>query len=212
MAPFLVPTDPELRAPVLRHPDLQPNNIFISDDYRITSLIDWQHAMVLSAYLGAGIPKSFQNYNDPESQSFTPPQLPADLQSMEEAECAKALENFRRRHVHFFYLGFTQRLNPQHWRALEQDLDIFKRRILDHAGDPWEGLNTALQLDLVRISQLWPRIASTSEDPTAECPVSLTKEEAERIDGLDDAHREADADIAQLKRVSWSDVGRVDTR
>jgi hypothetical protein len=149
VAPHLIPTSPELNFPVLRHPDIQPNNMFISEDYRVTSLIDWQHATALPTFLAAGIPNSFQNYGDAESRSFTPPRPPINLDSLGELECAQVQEEFRRRHVHFSYLGFTQRFNQQHWRALEEEADFLRRRIFDHAGEPWEGVNTALQYDLV---------------------------------------------------------------
>jgi hypothetical protein len=106
-APHLVPENPELNLPTLRHPDIQPNNIFIDKDYRVTGLVDWQHATALPAFLAAGLPSSFQNYSDPESVSFAPPRLPIDLDSLDEAQRAQAHEQFRRRQVHFFYLGFT---------------------------------------------------------------------------------------------------------
>lgn len=32
LAPYLAPTCPKLNLPILRHPDLQPNNIFVSED------------------------------------------------------------------------------------------------------------------------------------------------------------------------------------
>ena len=107
VAPHLVPKSPELNFPTLRHPDIQPNNIFIDKDYRVTGLVDWQHATALPAFLAAGLPSSFQNYSDPESVSFAPPRLPIDLDSLDEAQRAQADEQFRRRQVHFFYLGFT---------------------------------------------------------------------------------------------------------
>ncbi|KAH9873194.1 hypothetical protein J1614_005592 [Plenodomus biglobosus] len=203
VAPHLVPTSSELMSPVLRHPDMQPNNIFISEDYKITSLIDWQHAIVLPTFLAAGIPNSFQNYSDPESRFFTPPHLSAHLDSLDDFERAQAQEQFRRRHVHFFYLGFTQRLNQRHWHALEEETDILRRRIFDHAGEPWEGLNTPLQYDLVQVSQNWSKIASLTDQhrfmPT--CPVSFTHEEAERIDALDDSHRDADGDVETINEL-----------
>lgn len=56
IAHHLVPTDSALNQPVLRHPDLQPNNIFVSEDFSITGLIDWQHSVVLPTFLAAGMP------------------------------------------------------------------------------------------------------------------------------------------------------------
>jgi hypothetical protein len=202
VAPHFIPTSPELNFPVLRHPDIQPNNIFISEDYRVTSLIDWQHATALPTFLAAGIPNSFQNYGDAESRSFTPPRLPIDLDSLDELDRVQAREEFRRRHVHFFYLGFTQRFNQQHWRALEEETDLLRRRIFDHAGEPWEGVNTALQYDLVQVSQSWDKIVPLDSDGTAPtCPVSFTQKEAEQIDALDDSHRDADGDVEQINEL-----------
>jgi hypothetical protein len=202
LAPHLVPKSQELNHPILRHPDVQPNNIFISEDYRISSLIDWQHAVVLLLFLAAGIPNSFQNYADSESRSFTPPQLPAQLDSLDEFERARAQEQYRRRHVHFFYLGFTQKFNERHWRALVEETDIIRRRTFDHAGEPWEGLNTPLQYDLVQVARNWEKVVSPEDDGiTPPCPVSFTQEEAQRIDALDDLHREADGDMENINEM-----------
>ncbi|EDN06435.1 predicted protein [Histoplasma mississippiense (nom. inval.)] len=45
IAPHLIPRDcPALHRPVIRHPDLQPNNIFVSNELEIKGLIDWQHS------------------------------------------------------------------------------------------------------------------------------------------------------------------------
>ncbi|PKY03497.1 phosphotransferase family protein [Aspergillus campestris IBT 28561] len=107
LAPKLLPSDGSLDRPLLRHPDLQPNNIFVSDDLDIVGLIDWQHASVLPLFLTAGIPKYFQNYEDPKLLAFRPPPRP-DLSGLDDEEKADVLEDFRCRHIHFFYLAFTQ--------------------------------------------------------------------------------------------------------
>jgi hypothetical protein len=202
MTPHLIPKSQELNQPVLRHPDIQPNNIFISEDYRVTSLIDWQHTVVLPAFLAAGTPNSFQNYADLESRVFTPPQPPTHLDSLEEFERMQVQEEFRRRHVHFFYLAFTQRFNERHWRALDEETDILRRRVYDHASEPWEGLNTPLQYDLVQLTQNWDKVAAPNDDgSTPPCPVSYTQEEARKTDALDDLHREADGDMENVNEL-----------
>ncbi len=71
VAPHLVSRDcPALHRPVLRHPDLQPNNIFVSNKLEIKGLIDWQHSTVLPLFLQCGIPQSLQNYGDEISESL----------------------------------------------------------------------------------------------------------------------------------------------
>ncbi|KAH3973014.1 hypothetical protein HBH52_147360 [Parastagonospora nodorum] len=199
VAPYLIPEGGELEVPMLRHPDVQPNNIFVSEDFRVTSIIDWQHAIVLPNFLAAGIPTSFQNYGDPESRYFTPPQPPAHLDSLDEVERTQVIEAYRRRHVHFFYLGFTQQFNKRHWSALEDEMDIIRRRTFDHASEPWEGLNTPLQYDLVQVTENWGKIAHPDHDGHATtCPVSFTSEETQRIDALDNLHRDADGDVEAI--------------
>ncbi|KAF2278274.1 kinase-like protein [Westerdykella ornata] len=188
LAEYLIPKETQLNQPVLRHHDLQPNNISISEDFDITGIIDWQHSTVLPTFLAAGIPKYFQNYDDEESQIFSPPKYPAGLETMEEDDRAAALEQFRRRHVHFFYLGFTQRMNEPHWRALEQAGELLKRRIFTDAGNPWEGLNTPLQLDILNLVRNLSEIATANTDGTTPtCPV------------LDEALREVDSTLETVR-------------
>lgn len=202
LAPYLVPEYPKLNSPVLRHPDLQPNNIFVSEDLSITGLIDWQHSLVLPTFLAAGIPNSFQNYKDEESMPFFPPQMPRDLESMEEDERAIALEQFRRQHVHFFYLAFTQQMNESHWHALEQETSVLKRRIYHDAGSPWEGLNTPLQINIVQVVKNWSKVASANSDGSIQkCPVLLVEEEAQRITALDESLRDFDNEMERINGV-----------
>jgi len=196
LAPHLVPRDSKLNQPILRHPDLQPNNIFVLEDFTITGLIDWQHSVVLPTFLASGIPNSFQNYSDEESLSFVPPHLPDDFESMDDEEQAYAQEQFRRRHVHFFYLGFTQKVNEPHWDAIELETGMLRRRIFDDAGSPWEGLNTPLQVDIAHVMQNWDNIACADSDGSVPpCPIELSEEDIERRITVDDALREVDSNL-----------------
>ncbi|KAI1932580.1 hypothetical protein LOZ65_000569 [Ophidiomyces ophidiicola] len=107
IVPYLIPKDKGLQRPILRHPDLQPNNIFVNQDLDLVGLIDWQYCSALPLFLAAGIPDYIQNYNDEESLRFTPPKLPDSMDEMSPNGRSAALERFRRRHLHFYYLGFT---------------------------------------------------------------------------------------------------------
>lgn len=52
IAPHIMPRDcPALYRPVIRHPDLQPNNIFVSNKLEIKGLIDWQYSTILLLFL-----------------------------------------------------------------------------------------------------------------------------------------------------------------
>ncbi|RMZ92588.1 hypothetical protein DV736_g142, partial [Chaetothyriales sp. CBS 134916] len=132
IAPYMVPQGARFHRPILCHPDLQPNNIFVSNNLDIVEIIDWQHCSVLSQFPAAGIPNYFQNYQDEESLQFIPPQLPKTLAEMDDEEQAEALEKYRRRYLHFFCLGFIQRLNPAHFEALDRRRNLLTRKTFTH--------------------------------------------------------------------------------
>jgi hypothetical protein len=105
-------------------------------------------------------------------------------------------------------------MNQQHWRVLADDFDILRCRIFDYASERWEGPNTNLQYDLVQVSQAWDRLHHGAAAP--ECPVSFTKEKTNRIDALDDSHRDADGDTAHINELlrigsdGWTPHERLD--
>jgi Ser/Thr protein kinase RdoA (MazF antagonist) len=101
IAPHLIPRNEEyLLRPTLRHPDFQPRNIFVADDFSITGVIDWQHCSVFPLILQAGVPEYFQNFGDDESLRLKKPSLPRSFNDMSEADQAQALEQYRRRQLH----------------------------------------------------------------------------------------------------------------
>lgn len=195
IAPHLVPKHEGLLRPILRHPDLQPNNIFVSDDLDILGIIDWQHASVLPLFLAAGIPNDIQNYRDDESVRFIPPKLPENLDEMDEDDRQAELDQFRRRHLHFFYLGLTQRFNDLHWQAIEQRRGLLKRKVFTHVGEPWEGNNVPLKADLVHISRHWPDIVAEGYGLAASCPVSFSEREASDAIRIQEEQEETDAQL-----------------
>jgi hypothetical protein len=87
IVPYLIPDgNNTLIRPTLRHPDLQPNNVFVSEDLIITGLIDWQHCAILPLFVQNGIPNSLQNYGDSISESLTLPKLPSNSDELSDRE------------------------------------------------------------------------------------------------------------------------------
>ena len=70
-------------------------------------MIDWQHSTVLPLFLHTGIPAPLQNYGDPDSEDPVRSQLPAELEDFDDEDREKELELYRRRHLHFYYVGAT---------------------------------------------------------------------------------------------------------
>ncbi|KAF2498771.1 kinase subdomain-containing protein [Lophium mytilinum] len=177
----LVPKEKAFLRPTLRHPDLQPQNIFVSDTLDIVGVIDWQHCSVLPLFLAYGIPKYFQNHGDEQSLIFVAPKLPGNLEDMDEEDRAAEMEQYRRRHLHFFYLGFTSKYNKPHWDALQQGTGVLKRKLFSHAGNPWEGNNVFLKADFVIVQKFWKQLVEESNEADNPCPITYTNSDVEKI-------------------------------
>ncbi|PGG97478.1 hypothetical protein AJ80_09697 [Polytolypa hystricis UAMH7299] len=208
IAPYFVPADRRLQTPTLRHPDLRQNNIFVSEDLDIVGLMNWEHSSALPLFLAARIPYSIQNYNDEKSHFFdryNPPKLPESLDQMSAADRATALEQFRRRHLHFHYLEFSQSSNPLHFYALHYDGGgRVADRAFTYAGDPWDGNNNYLKADLVHILQNWDifmRDTGAGATPGVDivvppCPVKFDPAEAEETLRITEDYQETESDFS----------------
>ncbi|KAK2879399.1 hypothetical protein FQN49_000917 [Arthroderma sp. PD_2] len=191
IAHHLIPGDnPSLSRPVIRHPDLQPDNIFVSDNLEITGIIDWQHSVALPRFLQCGIPKSLQNYGDEISESLQTPTLPTNFGDLEEIEQYNEAELFRRRQLHYLYVKMTADMNPDHYEALTYNLSTLRRRLFHHASDPWEGDNMTLKADLVTLSRKW-----TEMNSEVSCPINFTDDESIECLRLERAQAEADEQL-----------------
>jgi hypothetical protein len=159
IAPSLVPNDSSLSHFRIRHPDLQEANIVVSrssdSDLQVVSVLDWQHASILPAFLLAGMPQRLQNYNDHVSQSLAQPSLPENLGDLGEGAQSYAKELHRRRLVHYHYDKSTEECNEVHHAALADPMGVLRRRLFQHACDPWEGETIALKVALIDSTNSW---------------------------------------------------------
>ncbi|KAF2492391.1 phosphotransferase family protein [Lophium mytilinum] len=198
LTPHAIPERDELNQPTIRHPDLSPTNIFISKSGDITGIIDWQHTTILPLFLAAKIPKHFQNYGDDDSENFQPPKLPEDLDSLAEIEKDRQAELYRRRQLHYFYLGFTSRNNTAHFDAMGTYDLVVRNRLYDTASRPWEGDNTSLKAEIIQASTRWPGIA-TSAMKTAEFPVKYSEAEVAECLDVDAKQKKMDEQMQILR-------------
>ncbi|RAL12649.1 phosphotransferase family protein [Aspergillus homomorphus CBS 101889] len=205
LAPSLgFPADSQLNRPVMRHPDLRPNNILMSDSNEIVGLIDWQHCSILSLGVVAGIPAHFQNYGDPESEMLKRPQLnlPPDYDSLPPSEQASIRETHRKRLIHFLYAALTKRFNEVHYDAIFDQSTILRQRLLEGAGTPWEGDSVSLQAELIRSIQNWPAITGSDSAVQVSYPADVVQENL----ALDARQKEADAVMDETRSALGVDV------
>lgn len=200
IVPYLIPTGNDtLTRPTLRHPDLQPNNVFVSDDLNITGLIDWQHCAILPLFLQCGIPNSLQNYGDSVSESLKPPALPHNFDELCESEQFEQVVLLRRRQLHYFYVAMTAKLNPTHYDALAYEFSTLRRKLFDHASFPWEGDSMTLKAELIQVTKKWSSIAtsssSKSDDARPPCPIVFSDSEVSECLRVNAAQAEADEQL-----------------
>ena len=194
----IVPKDEDLNEPILRHADLSPNNVFVSESGEITGVIDRQHCVILPIFLQAKIPKHFQNYGDEDSENFQPPRLPENFDALPEIEKDKEVELYRRRQLHHFYLGFTSRNNKSHFHTIGTYDLVVRNRLYNAAGQPWEGDNVSSKVELVQSSAYWPLIADLANDDT-ESPIKYSEEDVEECLEIDAKQNKADEQMQKMR-------------
>lgn len=200
IAPDLVTRDEEyLLRPTLNHPDLQPHNIFVADDFSITSIIDWQHCSVLPLVLQAGVPEYFQNFNDEESLRLKKPFLPVSFDNMSKAKQEEALEQYRRRQLHYYYFVATYKFNKPHYDALLLDSTMAKQKLQQFASAPWEGDNISLKAELIRAVQNWPVLAKRKSGEIPPCPIEFSDAEVEECLRLEAEQTHLDAQMEKIR-------------
>ncbi|EEP82682.1 predicted protein [Uncinocarpus reesii 1704] len=202
IAKYLAPPQGSyLNRPTLRHPDLQPNNILISETLTISGLIDWQHCSILPLFLQAKPPKYFQNYGDQESEDLIVPQLPKDIDQLDPDEKEAANELYRRRRTHFHYISISEQLNKDHIDACTHPEVVLKQKLFQHSTDPWEGDNITLKADLIRASQRWTKLLEESDYSKSPppCPLHYGQEEIDRCFEIEEEQKLCDRDMERSR-------------
>ena len=150
----LVPQDPSLSFP---YPSPRPPG----DQYRRFEVVRLWLAghRVRVAFLLVSMPKRLQNYDDSVSQSTTRPSLPENFDNLNEAAQSYVKQLHRRRLVHYHYVKSTEECTEVRHAALPYPMGVLRRRLFQHAGDPWEGETIALKVDLIEATKSWAMLA-----------------------------------------------------
>ena len=198
LAPYILPDDQTLSRPTIRHPDLSPNNIFVSHTGEITSIIDWQHATVMPLFLQSKMPKHFENYGDEDSEKYRRPELPKNFETLTAKEKEIESDRYRRRQLHYIYLGATRCYNYSHWRGLAFDKFALRNQLYEAAGSPWEGDNTTLRARLMRTTAAWSALASGKS--IEQCPVSYAEEDVKQCMDLEAKEKKVDDAMVIMRK------------
>jgi len=96
------------------------------------------------------------------------------------ADQAQALEQYRRRQLHYYYFVATYKYNKPHFDALCQDSTLPKQKLQQYASTPWEGDNITLKAELIRAIKNWPVLTKSKGGNVPTCPIHFSDEEAEQ--------------------------------
>lgn len=78
VALHLIPAEPGLVSPVLRHPDLNPGNIILSSgSSKVAGVINWQASVIFPFFMQAGYPE-FCPHDSSKQQTLHIPSLPPE--------------------------------------------------------------------------------------------------------------------------------------
>ena len=197
----LIPKEPTLSQFVIRHPDIQPSNIFVSrsldSNLKIVGLIDWQHTSILPKFLLAYIPIPLQNYHDPISNSMTLPSLPENFDGLNENQKSEEKERYRRRLLHYHYVKNTKEYNKLHYAAATEPMSRLRGRLFAMASLAWEAETLDLKYELIRATESW-KMLSGGDSPY---PFVFDSEDARETNRLDTEQREAMENLEMVQRI-----------
>ncbi|KAI5286430.1 Phosphotransferase enzyme [Ascosphaera aggregata] len=202
ITPYILPSSlkcPDCR-PMLRHPRLEPDHIFLNEEGRISSLTGWQYSSILPSLLVCGNPDIFCY---PDSMSFEEPTLPSNYSRLPPRRQEEAYLLWRDQMLYYYYALFTSLMNETHSKAMLTPFQPVISHMVSSAGAPWTGDPMTFKCAIVRFVQEWDRIMLHRKEAgmisqIPECALDLDDDAAQRL--LEIEQRWSDA--AKLKE-SW---------
>ena len=173
VAPFLLPNDNTISKPVLWHPDLHGDNIFVnpSQPTDILAIIDWQSVNLSPLFLQARHPALIE-FDGPVTEGFQSIKLPENFDKLSPSEQLEAKKLRAAQSLYKLYEIQLIRQCPDVARAL-RFRDSLAGQITGLAGSIFSDGEPTLQGMLMRLRQEWPACVS----PSTPCPLSFSTED-----------------------------------
>lgn len=172
--PHILPHSTDQHMPLLWHKDLHFGNIFISQEGKITCIIDWQDADILPPFLAARIPQ----FIDVEHDALLL-ELPENFSEMPEARRLEVWETYRQSMLRQYYLADLRESAPDLATLLEdEELAPIRKQVEVFARIPFRRDVDALFLreTLLRIQRHWSDFIRGGDVP-AQCPIQIQGDE-----------------------------------
>ncbi|KAE8151530.1 phosphotransferase enzyme family protein [Aspergillus avenaceus] len=176
VAPFLSPKDKELSKPVLWHPDLHADNIFVNPDRptEILSIIDWQAVNLSPLFLQARHP-SLVEFEGPIPEGLGSISLPDNFNDLSPEEQLEAKKLRAAQSLYKLYDIQLIRQCPEIARALQFKQSL-PGQITGLAGSIFSDGEPVVQGMLTKLQEEW----SSCIGQSVPCPLSFTPEDKEQ--------------------------------
>lgn len=179
LAPYLIPSDKSFHAPVLWHPDLHTDNIFIDpgDLTKITAIIDWQSTHIAPLFLQVRHP-ALLDYEGPTPEKLEPPPLPSNFDELTAEQQLEAKQLRVLQTLYILYDVDMLRMFKPAGRALRGQ-GTLKSRITGLAGSIFTDGEPIVLGGLIRAVDEWNTVvgANAEGSPLTPCPLSFSEEE-----------------------------------
>ncbi|OAL34630.1 hypothetical protein AYO20_06047 [Fonsecaea nubica] len=179
ITPHIVPRSPDHCLPLLWHRDLHDGNIFVSDEGKVTSIIDWQDANVLPLFLAIRKPQFLDLADD--AQLF---ELPKGLKEMPLSVRSETWERFNKTMLQGYYLShFRENIPPVAAVYDDKQINPIRRQIGNYArtSDGHDADALMLRNTLLRVQQNWSRLTGNDQIESApSCPIHFNHDELEK--------------------------------
>ncbi|RMZ81401.1 hypothetical protein DV738_g2281, partial [Chaetothyriales sp. CBS 135597] len=171
--PQIVPRDSELISPRLWHPDFHAGNIYVDDQGRITSIIDWQGAWATPVFLGANPPLLLDYGVDMLMK------LPDNFKSLDEATKNRFRYQVSQSILIHSYETLTAEKNPLMYKMMRHPHGQTLKQLEAFAGSTWDNSLYPFQECLIRTEQWADPILPLDKQHAYAEEVRKHREEAE---------------------------------
>ncbi|KIW77969.1 hypothetical protein Z517_07802 [Fonsecaea pedrosoi CBS 271.37] len=179
ITPHIVPRSPDRCLPLLWHRDLHDGNIFVSDEGKVTSIIDWQDANVLPLFLAIRKPQFLDLADD--AQLF---ESPKGLKEMSLSVRSETWERFNKTMLQGYYLShFRENIPPVAAVYDDKQINPIRRQIGNYArtSDGHDADALMLRNTLLRVQQNWSKLTGNDQIESApSCPIHFNHDELEK--------------------------------
>jgi hypothetical protein len=145
--PYITPRDAELASPRLWHPDFHAGNIYIDDQARISSIIDWQGAWATPVFIGANPPLLLDYSIDMLMK------LPENFKALDDATKDKLRYQVSQSILIHTYETRTADKNPLMYKAMRHPHGQTLKQVEAFAGGTWDNCLFPFEECLIRMER-----------------------------------------------------------